>query len=300
MRKLVIAAVAVAVLGAGAYAGVDHFANNKVKERAEIFAQQMRRQVKSFTYADARAHTLSQSIELTGVFVETRKGEKLRIDSVVVRDFEWRLKGTPHYADLHFKGVEFSTPDGKIADPMKRFGLDGKKSDHSLSYKYDEQARTLELKEYKVEAKDFGTLIFRVKFGNVPQDVADRALRNPGDLATAFSAAASVSLAYASLSIRDQGGVDRTIRHLAAHNKLPEAEMRKRILDGLEAEKRRVVFPVQGRIVEALAALVRKPGGEIGLSAEPQPPLAFMEAATAFMANPLSLERRLNLQVLSR
>jgi hypothetical protein len=300
MRKLVIGIVALGVLGAGAYAGVDHFANSKVKERAEIFAQQMRRQMRTFTYSEARVRTLSQSIELTDVFMETKKGEKLRIDSVVVRDFEWRLKGTPRHADLVFKGVEFSTPDGKIAGPMKRFGLDGRKSDHSLSYRYDEQDRTLELKEYKIEAKDFGTLIFRVKFGNVPQDVADRALRNPADLSTAFSAAASVSLAYASLSIRDRGGVDRTIRHMAAHNNLSEAEMKKRILESLEAEKRRVVFPVQGRIVEALAALVRKPGGEIGVSAEPQPPLALMEAATSFMASPLSLERRLNLSVLSR
>lgn len=290
----IVGAVALVAVAGGGYFAADHFANAKLEERAEIFARDMRRVMKEFRYGSVRADLLSQSIVMRNVEFVTRDGDRIKAESVAVRDFDWRGRGTPRYADIEVKradvpsaalanlarasgaaGALIGVSTGPVGDAerlLDRAGYKRTKSDFFVRYRFDEETGDFELRDVQLAVSDLGEVLLNLKLGNVPP----RGVRDGADL---LSAGTQTTLVHASLSFKDRSLVSRLLKAYAAERNISEAEALAGVLGDIRAERDRARDPVEREALAALLRFVERPG-EIRLALEPQRPVPLLGGLT--------------------
>jgi len=296
MRKgLIVGALALVVAAGGAYAAADYFANAKLEERPQLFARGMRKFTREFRYGSVSASIIGHSIEMKNVEFVTLDGDRIKAESVTVKDFDWRNRGTPRYADIFVtradvpstaltnlaratgqigKIIGVSTgPTGDAQRLLDRAGYRRTTSDFQIKYRYDEDAQELEIRDVQLEIADLGTVVFNLKLGNMPRG----GVRDGVDLLSATQ----VTLAHASLSFRDRSLVSRLLKAYSADRGISEAEALQRVLRDLRAERQRARDPVEREGLDALIRFVGHPG-EIRLAMEPERPVPLLGTVTRF------------------
>lgn len=287
---------ALALVGVGGYFAADHFANAKLEERAQIFARDMRKVTKEFRYGAVRADLLSQSIVMTNVEFVTMSGDRIKAESVSIKDFDWRLRGTPRYADIHVKradvpstaltnlarasgqlGALVGVSTGPAANAQRLLDSAGYKrttSDFFVRYRLDEDTGEFELRDVQLAVSELGEVILNLKLGNVPQ----RSIRDGAEL---LSAGTTTTLVHASLSFRDRSLVSRLLKAYAADRNISEAEALARVLRDFRAERDRTRDPVEREALEALIRFVESPN-EIRVALEPNRPVPLLAMGLQF------------------
>ena len=290
----IIGIAALLAVGGGGYYAADHFANAKLQERAQIFARDMRKVTKEFHYGAVRADLLSQSIVMTNVEFVTMSGDRIKAESVAVRDFDWRSRGTPRYADIEVKRADVPSsaltnlarasgsvgaligvstgPAGDAQRLLDRAGYKRTTSDFFVRYRFDEETGEFELRDVQLAVSDLGEVVLNLKLGNVPQ----RGARGDVDL---LSAGTQTTLVHASIAFRDRSLVSRLLKAHAADRNISEAEALARVLRDLKAERDRARDPVEREALEALLRFIERPS-EIRLAAEPVRPVPLLGGVT--------------------
>lgn len=313
-KRWIVGFAALLAVGGGGYFAADHFANAKLKERAEIFARDMRKVTKEFRYADVRADLLSQSIVMTKVEFVTMSGDRIRAESVAVKDFDWRNRGTPRYADIEVKradvpstalanlarasgslGSIIGVSTGPAADAQRlldRAGYKRTTSDFFVRYRFDEETGEFELRDVQLAVSDLGEVLLNLKLGNVPQ----RAARGDVNL---LSAGTQTTLVHASLSFRDRSLVSRLLKAYAADRNISEAEALARVLRDLKAERDRARDPVEREALEALLRFVERPS-EIRVAAEPARPVPLLAMGLQFLGGRAFVKDTFGLKISAR
>lgn len=294
-KGLIVGALALVVTAGGAYAAADYFANSKLQDRAEVFARDMRKVTREFRYGSVSASIIGHSIEMRNVEFVTLDGDRIKAESVMVKDFDWRNRGTPRYADIFVtradvpstaltnlarasgqlaKIIGVSTgPAGDAQRLLDRAGYRRTTSDFQIKYRFDEDAQELEIRDVQLEIADLGTVVFNLKLGNVPRG----GVRDGVDLLSATQ----VTLAHASLSFRDRSLVSRLLKAYSADRGISEAEALQRVLRDLRAERQRTRDSVEREGLDALIRFVEHPG-EIRLAMEPERPVPLLGTVTRF------------------
>ncbi len=288
---------ALIAVGGGGYFAADHFANAKLEERAQIFARDMRKITREFRYGAVRADLLSQSIIMTNVELVTMSGDSIRAESVAVRDFDWRNRGTPRYADIEIKRADVPSTalanlarasgqwvaliglsTGPAADARRlldRAGYTRTTSDFFVRYRFDEDSGEFELRDVQLAVSELGEVLLNLKLGNVPQ----RGIRDGAEL---LSAGTQTTLVRASLAFKDRSLVSRLLKAYAADRNISEAEALQRVLRDIRAERDRARDPVEREALHALLRFVERPS-EIRLAMEPERPVPLLGGFTRLL-----------------
>ena len=296
-KRWVIGIAALVAVGGGGYFAADHFANAKVQERAQIFARDMRKVTKEFRYGAVRADLLSQSIVMTDVEFVTLDGDRIKAASVAVKDFDWRSRGTPRYADIEVKraqvpstaltslarasgqlGSIIGVSTGPAADAQRlldRAGYKRTTSDFFVRYRLDEETGQFELRDVQLAISDLGDVVVNLKLGNVPT----RGIR---DGAALLSAGTTTTLVHASVSFKDRSLVSRLLKAHAAERNISEAEALARVLRDLKAERDRARDAVEREALGALLRFVENPS-EIRVALDPARPVPLLAMGLQFL-----------------
>jgi hypothetical protein len=296
-KSLIVGAAALAAVAAVGYFAADHFANAKLQERAQIFARDMRKVTKEFRYGAVRADLFAQSIVMTDVELVTLGGDRIKAESVAVKDFDWRSRGTPRYADIEVKRADVPSsaltslakaggslgaligvstgPAGDAQRLLDRAGYKRTQSDFFVSYRFDEDTGEFEIRDVALAVSDLGEVLVNLKLGNVPA----RGVRDGADL---LSAGTQTTLVHASLAFRDRSLVSRLLKAYAAERNLSEAAALERVLRDLRAERERARDAVEREALTALLRFVERPG-EIRLALEPARPVPLLALGLQFL-----------------
>jgi hypothetical protein len=288
---------ALVAVGGGAYFAADHFANAKVQERAEIFARDMRKVTKEFRYGAVRADLLSQSIVMTKVEFVTLDGDRIKAESVAVKDFDWRNGGSPRYADIEVKradvpstalislarasgqlGSIIGVSTGPAANAQRlldRAGYKRTTSDFFVRYRLDEETGEFELRDVQLAVSELGDVILNLKLGNVPK----RGIRDGAEL---LSAGTTTTLVHASVSFKDRSLVSRLLKAHAADRNISEAEALTRVLRDLKADRDRTRDAVEREALDALIRFVENPS-EIRVALDPARPVPLLAMGLQFI-----------------
>lgn len=298
MRKgWVIGIAALVAVGGGGYFAADHFANAKVQERAQVFARDMRKFTKEFRYGAVRADLLAQSIVMTDVEFVTLDGDRIKAASVAVKDFDWRSRGTPRYADIEIKraqvpstaltslarasnqlGSIIGVSTGPAADAQRlldRAGYKRTTSDFFVRYRLDEETGQFELRDVQLAVSDLGEVVVNLKLGNVPA----RGIR---DGAALLSAGTTTTLVHASVSFKDRSLVSRLLKAHAAERNISEAEALQRVLRDLRARRARARDAIEREALDALIRFVERPT-EIKVALDPARPVPLLAMGLQFI-----------------
>ncbi len=298
MRKgWIVGIAALAAVGAGGYFAADHFANAKVQQQAQIFARDMRKVTKEFRYGAVRADLLSQSIVMSDVEFVTLDGDRITAASVAVKDFDWRSRGAPRYADIEVKRAEvpstaltslarassqlgsiIGVSTGPAADAQRlldRAGYKRTTSDFFVRYRLDEETGQFELRDVQLAVSDLGDVVVNVRLGNVPA----RGIR---DGAALLSAGTTTTLVHASVSFKDRSLVSRLLKAYAAERNLSEADALARVLADLRAERARARDAIEREALDALIRFVERPS-EIRVALEPARPVPLLAMGLQFL-----------------
>lgn len=298
MRKGWIIGIAVlGAVGAGGYFAADHFANAKVEQQAQKFARDMRKVTKEFRYGSVRADLLSQTIVMTNVEFVTLDGDRIRAESVAVKDFDWRSGGTPRYADIEIKraqvpstaltslarasnqlGSIIGVSTGPAAGAQRlldRAGYGRTTSDLFVRYRLDEETGQFELRDVQLAVSDLGEVLVNLRLGNVPA----RGIR---DGAALLSAGTTTTLVHASVSFKDRSLVSRLLKAYAAERNLSEADALARVLADLRAERARARDAIEREALDALIRFVERPS-EIRVALEPARPVPLLAMGLQFL-----------------
>jgi hypothetical protein len=293
----IIGIAALVAVGGGGYFAADHFANAKVREQAQIFAREMRKVTKEFRYGAVRADLLSQSIVMTNVEFVTLDGDRIKAESVAVKDFDWRNGGTPRYADIEIKraqvpstaltslarasgqlGSIIGVSTGPAADARRlldRAGYKRTTSDLFVRYRLDEETGQFELRDVQLAVSDLGEVLVNLRLGNVPK----RGIR---DGAALLSAGTTTTLVHASVSFKDRSLVSRLLKAYAAERNISEADALARVLADLRAERGRSRDAVEREALEALIRFVERPT-EIRMALDPARPVPLLAMGLQFL-----------------
>lgn len=298
MRKgWIIGIAALVAVGGGGYFAADHFANAKVQERAQVFARDMRKVTKEFRYGAVRADLLAQSIVMTDVEIVTLDGDRIKAESVAVKDFDWRNGGTPRYADIEIKraqvpstaltslarasgqlGSIIGVSTGPAADAQRlldRAGYKRTTSDFFVRYRLDEETGQFELSDVRLAVSDLGDVVVNLKLGNMPK----RGIR---DGAALLSAGTTTTLVHASVSFKDRSLVSRLLKAYAAERNMSEADALARVLRDLRVEQGRAKDAVEREALEALIRFVERPT-EIRVALDPARPVPLLAMGLQFL-----------------
>ncbi len=304
LKWLFAGLAALGIVGGGGYAAVDHFANAEAKKRAEIFARDMRKHVNEFTYGSVKVSPIGQSIEMRDVAVVTKKGERVKVASVTIKNFDWTGGATPRYADIVIAGADLPSdlvvdllrlpllPRGETKRMLDKAGYGRALGDIHVGYRYDEATREFEIRDNRVELAGLGTFTLNLKFGNVQSIAA----KNEVELA---GIGLQATLVGASLVFRDATLVSRMIKAYAADKGLSEAEAQARFLADIRAERERQSEPLAREGLDALARFVERPG-EIGLAVSPATPYPLMSFFMTGVGDVRALKQRLGLTIAAR
>jgi hypothetical protein len=284
-------------VGGGGYFAADHFANAKVREQAQIFARDMRKFTKEFRYGAVRADLLSQSIVMTDVEFVTLDGDRIKAASVAVKDFDWRSRGAPRYADIEIKraqvpstaltslarasnqlGSIIGVSTGPAADAQRlldRAGYKRTTSDIFVRYRLDEDTGQFELSDVQLAVSDLGDVVVSLKLGNVPT----RGIR---DGAALLSAGTTTTLVHASVSFKDRSLVSRLLKAYAAERNISEAEALQRVLRDLRADRGRARDAIEREALDALIRFVERPT-EIKVALDPARPVPLLAMGLQFI-----------------
>lgn len=314
MRKcLIIGAVALAVLAGGGYVAADYYANAKVEQQAQRFARDMRRHMREFRYGSVKANLLGRAIVMRDVEFVTLDGQRIKAESVAIKDFDWKNGAAPRYADIEIKRAELPTallgqlarasgplghlagaatgPLGEAQRLLERAGYKRTTSDLTVHYRYDDDTKEFEIRGVKLDIADLGQVTFNLKLGSVPSP-------NAKGGAQLLSTGVQATLIGASLAFQDRTLVSRLLKAYAAERRISEAEALARVLRDLKAErdKSRDVFER-----EALAALIRfvERPTEIRLAMEPASPVPLLSGVTGFLGG-RSLAETFGLKIAAR
>ncbi|MGH7003665.1 MAG: hypothetical protein ACREIP_06935, partial [Alphaproteobacteria bacterium] len=238
-KRLMVGAVVLAALAGGGYLAADYYANAKVEERAQIFARDMRKYTREFRYGSVKADLFGQAIVMKNVEFVTMAGDRIKAESVAIKDFDWLNGSSPRYADLEIKradvpssalgelarasnawGSIIGVSTGPVGDAQRlldRAGYRRTVSDFYVRYRYDEDARTFEIRDVELEIADLGKVTFNLKLGNVPNP-------NVKDSVQLLSFGTQATLVGASLAFRDRALVSRLLRAYATERGISEAE----------------------------------------------------------------------------
>lgn len=288
---------ALVAVGGGGYFAADHFANAKLKERADIFARDMRKVTKEFRYGAVRADILGQSIVMSDVEFVTLTGDRIKAAIVAVKDFDWRLSGPPRYADIEIKradvpstaltnlarasgqfGALIGVSTGPAADAQRlldRAGYKRTTSDFFVRYRLDEDTGEFELSNVQLAVSDLGEVVLNLRLGNVPR-------KGVNDGAALLSAGMTTTLVSASIAFKDRQLVSRLLKAHAAERNISEAEALQRVLRDLKEERDQTRDPVHREALEALLRFIERPN-EIRLALEPQRPVPLMAMGLQFL-----------------
>jgi hypothetical protein len=296
-KRWIIGIAALVALGGGGYFAADHFANAKVQERAEIFARDMRKLTKEFRYGSVRADLLSQSIVMKNVELVTLDGDRIRAESVAVKDFDWRSRGTPRYADIEVKradvpstalanlarasgqlGAIIGVSTGPAADAQRlldRAGYKRTTSDFFIRYRLDEETGVFELRDVQLTVSDLGEVLVNLKLGSVPTS-------GVRDAAALLSASTTTTLVHASISFKDRSLVSRLLKAYAAERNISEADALARVLRDLKTERDNTRDVVEREALEALIRFVEHPS-EIRMALDPARPVPLLAMGLQFL-----------------
>jgi hypothetical protein len=313
MKKRWVLGAAVLIVVGGGYLAADHIANEKLRARAEIFAGEMRKVTREFRYGSVQANLLGHAIVMKNIEFVTLAGDRIKADSVAVKDFDWRNGSRPRYADLEIRRADVPAsalgdlartagpygavigltagPVGQAEQLLERAGYRRTVSDFFVSYRYDEATGELELRDFQLEIADLGRVTFNVKLGNVPN-------LNAKGGAQLLSYGTQVTLVGASLAFRDRSLVSRLLKAYAAERNLSEAEALARVLADLKAEHERSRDPIDREALAALIRFVERPG-EIRLALEPQRPEHLLSLFTRILGGS-SFKNRFGVTVTAR
>jgi hypothetical protein len=313
-KRWIVGIAALLAVGGGGYFAADHFANAKVKERAEIFARDMRKVTKEFRYGGVRADILSQSIVMTKVEFVTMNGDRIRAESVAVKDFDWRNGGTPRYADIEIKRADVPStalanlarasgslgsiigvstgPATEAQRLLDRAGYKRTTSDFFVRYRFDEATGEFELRDVQLAVSDLGVVLLNLKLGNVPQ-------RRIKDGAALLSAGTQTTLVHASISFKDRSLVSRLLKAYATDRNISEAEALSRVLRDLKAERDRARDPVEREALGALLRFIEHPS-EIRLAAEPMRPVPLLALGMGMLGGRGLVKETIGLKISAR
>lgn len=298
MRKgWIVGIAALVAVGTGGYFAADHFANAKVQQQAQKFARDMRKFTKEFRYGAVRADLLSQSIVMTNVEFVTLDGDRIRAESVAVKDFDWRSGGTPRYADIEIKRAEVPStaltslarasnqlgsiigvstgPAANAQRLLDRAGYKRTTSDFFVRYRLDEETGQFELSDVQLAVSDLGEVLVNLRLGNVPA----RGIR---DGAALLSAGTTTTLVHASVSFKDRSLVSRLLKAYAAERNLSEADALARVLADLRAERARARDAIEREALDALIRFVERPS-EIRVALDPARPVPLLAMGLQFL-----------------
>lgn len=298
MRKgWIVGIAALVAVGTGGYFAADRFANAKVQQQAQKFARDMRKFTKEFRYGAVRADLLSQSIVMTNVEFVTLDGDRIRAESVAVKDFDWRNGGTPRYADIEIKRAQVPStaltslarasnqlgsivgvstgPAAGAQRLLDRAGYGRTTSDLFVRYRLDEETGQFELRDVQLTVSDLGEVLVNLRLGNVPA----RGIR---DGAALLSAGTTTTLVHASVSFKDRSLVSRLLKAYAAERGLSEADALARVLADLRAERARARDAIEREALEALIRFVERPS-EIRVALDPARPVPLLAMGLQFL-----------------
>lgn len=202
--------------------------------------------------------------------------EDFKIDEIVINDIDTEHE-IPEYLDVEVNGIHNDAKSIKKIDRNLARAFDSLKKNElitnfAVNYKFDKDAKTLNLENLSLDLKDMGALSLATEFHNV---------RSIADAAMGFNYA---KMGNSSLTYKDDSLVNSLIAYNAKRSRQDVEKFKENILKGLDrdikrSEKRGKDLEVQ--VLTALADFIKDPQS-IEFSMQPEQPISFNRLSRRF------------------
>jgi hypothetical protein len=213
---------------------------------------------------------------------------KITVEQLHIRDLDWKNTKEPEFADIEFKGLR--VPDLKSDPQFQEFskvtGLDELVVSGRVKYRVDKAKQQVVVEPFRVTVDKMGTYTFTVGLEGINVDQLKSATQG-GKVKPAqmMGMASAIRLRSLTLTIKDDGGMEKMFK-FGAHKekKTPEA-VRKEALAKIDAAASSPM--AQSKLAsEAIAAMkkfVTSPG-TLTISAKPSAPVALFPVVMQVMS----------------
>lgn len=289
MRKgLIFGLFGVLIVLVAGYVAAQAYVDGTARQRTDALLKTLPGDVK-VTYASVATSLLSQTAVVREVDIDAGTQGRYKIARIDITRVDLRHK-QPHYVDVSVKGLELPTDrlsrDWK--DLLARMGYANRLVlNVDYGYQYDEEKKTITVREIKIDGPDLGTLTFTLVVGGIASlDFADARVRTLAPL--------TLEVLGASVVFKDNSLTRRALRAFAAQQNLNEDSAKLRLFRDIDREEAKTKDELTREVLRELKKFIDKPG-EFTVTAKPTPPFKIGEifAITDF-------KRRLGITVAAR
>lgn len=154
-------------------------------------------------------------------------GEPIKVNEVVLYKYD-RKDGIPTYVNLAVNGMDLAAA-GSGAQNLKEFGYsDNLSLNFATEYKYEPEAKQVQLKQFKVGADEVGDMTVSFQISNV----------NDEALAMMPFSLLGMSFDQAQITYRDDSFMERWFKAMAAAENTTVDAVKKEIIADLEKEQK--------------------------------------------------------------
>ena len=177
MKKPLIIAASLTILAAAGWFGATAYANSIARQQIDKELLEAR-DTADIRYDDVDVNLMTKSVSIKDVSIAPPQGgEPILVEEVVVNEFD-QDSAVPAFLSARIIGAEINVDAlGEIGAGIRQLGYPQiVKISSDVSYRYDDLARELELRDLSLEAADVGTLEARFKIGNFQLGSGEEAL----------------------------------------------------------------------------------------------------------------------------
>lgn len=296
-RNIVIGAAVAAVVVAAALIvflvpfGGSGPSNEEARKKADTLFVAMRDQGGSATFNAVepdgdgliiKGLTLSPPAKATD-----GKKRTITVDELRIRDMDWKDTKKPQFADIEFKGARVSgiKDDPKFQEFSKITGLGELVLGGRIKYRLDKEKQQVVVEPFRVTVEAMGAYTFDLALDGVDVDQLQTATQGgkvqPNQMMSLMS---QVKLRSLTVTIKDEGGLEKLFKFQGAQMKKSGEDVRKEALTKIDAAAASPIAKSK-LVAEALAAakkFISSPG-TLTVSAKPSAPVALFPVVMGAM-----------------
>ena len=289
MKKTLIIAASLTILAAAGWFGATAYANSIARQQIDKELLEAR-DTADIRYDDVDVNLMTKSVSIKDVSIAPPQGgEPILVEEVVVNEFD-QDSAVPAFLSARIIGAEINVDAlGEFGAGIRQLGYPQiVKISSDVSYRYDDLARELEVRDLSLEAADVGTLEARFKIGNFQLGSGQEALFR---LMFGYP---NILIHGAELSFSDNSLVKRVMQQRGREEGTSSEEATANVLAEVDAQIAATNDPLGKDILSQFRQFIDSPD-TFSVTVQPEAPLKIRDIPRS--SDPVNIARMLNLQV---
>ena len=244
-----------------------------------------------FKYGSAAAEG-SNGVVLKDVEMTSVDGKTMKVEAIIVRDYDWDNPEHPTKMDTSFKKLVL-TGDA-LEKEVTDLGVTQLTINGDIAYAMDESKKTFELSTFALDVVELGEFQLKLKLAGIGAGDLKSALSGkPGEDA-GTKLLAQLSVVSAAITFKDKSLTQRLIAADAKKKGMSEADAKKKMLEELAAQKKEAQDDATKEVIDLAVKFLNSPG-TVELIAQPSAPANVMQVFMGLMASPAEVKKMLGL-----